>query len=164
MSRMTPMTYYDVFVIRNLDDYEEMPHDIRRGMNASVSAFQLADVTLEYYWKHDPSKLDPWQNNKELLLKDLCKREPAFLTVQSVATAYKHLYTRDSRNVVYEIESGGALTSFHAPDDDVEMDSDWSNDASDVIVLRRDGSRASLRGALKSVVHDLWPKILPPEY
>jgi len=166
MSRMTPWGYYEAFVIQNLWDYEQEPYDIRRGMNASISAFQLADVMYAYYERNGPNLIQSWPK-KEDFLKDLCSRDSSFLTVQSVATAYKHLYTNQT---FYEIASGGALTSFRVPD--VELESEWKDDVDveleserkgDVIVLRRDGTKASLKGALKSVVEELWPSVLPPE-
>jgi hypothetical protein len=154
MSRMTPWGYYEAFVLHNLWDYERSPYDIRLGMNACVSAFQLADVMYFYYKRKKPDRIQPWPKKKDFLT-DLSSRDLGFLTVQSVATAYKHLYTNKA---FYEIESGGAMSSFRVPADDVNLEPDWE---SDVFVLRRDGTKTSLKGALKNVVEKLWPSVLP---
>src|SRR5690348_10767859 len=39
----TPQSFYEAFVVPNLEDYLSEADDIRKGFNASVSAFQLAD-------------------------------------------------------------------------------------------------------------------------
>lgn len=89
----------------NFDEFAERADDIRLGFNASVAAFQQADIFLAYYREHEPSRVDAWRR-KEDFFKHLATRDPGFLTVQSVATAYKHLYPRGT---FYEVGSPMAL-------------------------------------------------------
>jgi hypothetical protein len=153
MSRTTPRSYYYLFVTPNLYDYLEMPSDIRRGFNASVSAYQLTDIMWGFYKRIDRSKLSQWRN-KDSFKKDLGKREPFYLTIQSVATAYKHLYTEGS----YEVPSPGPARII-VPKEDTELESQQG----DVIMRRRNGSEFSLTAALTAVVEKLWPDVLPTE-
>jgi hypothetical protein len=157
MSRTTPYTYYEQFVVPNFDDYLDRPGDIRRGFNACLTASQLADIMFAYYMREDPSKLLQWKHLRQFRI-DLCSREPSFKTVQSVATSYKHLHARGAH---YEIDSGGSLDSVSIRAIG-SLDVDWS-DVLDVRVRRRDGSEASLTSALEAVVRKLWPLVLPRE-
>ena len=51
MSRTTPHSYYKLFVVPIFEDYLRAADDIRLGFNASVPAFQLADVMHTFYSK-----------------------------------------------------------------------------------------------------------------
>jgi hypothetical protein len=155
----TPQSFYEVFVVSNLEDFLETPDDIRRGFNASVSAFQLADIFYAFYTWHDPSIISRWPRLGHLK-KDLSRREPMFLTVQSVATVFKHLYGRES---FYEVGSPGALWSAKFPSTELNSSWDDSHRKGDVLVRRRKGSEVSLTAALNAVVYGLWPTILPNE-
>ena len=159
MSHTTPLSYYDLFVVPNLRDYLNEPHDVRRGVNASISAFQLADIMYAFYRKNDPSKLKPWPSKKALLI-DLRKREPLFFTIQSIATAYKHLYAY-TKDWEYDIETTGALVRLVVLSDNIELYTSWAS--GDVLVTRKDGSQVSLKNALDLVVNKLWPYVLPLE-
>jgi hypothetical protein len=90
MSRTTPISFYKWFVVPNLEDLDK-PDDIRRGFNATIPAFQLADIMYFFYKRNDPSKVSSWKTKRDLL-RTLVKRESNFIIIQSVATAYKHLY------------------------------------------------------------------------
>jgi hypothetical protein len=157
MSRTTPRSFYDLFVIPNFNEYLEAPSDIRRGFNASLSAFQLADIMYAFYRRNDPNKLAPWPTKKDFLVA-LGKRQPLFVTIQSVATAYKHLYTNGAH---YEVESPGPMR-ISVPAKNTELESTYDTKG-DVIVRRRDGSEISLTVALRAVVEALWPEVLPEE-
>jgi hypothetical protein len=156
MSRTTPHSFYDLFVLPNLQEYLEKPYDVRRGFNASLSAFQLADIMYAFYTLNDSSQLDPWPNKKALLV-DLRKRQPLFSTVQSIATAYKHLYARGAH---YDIDTSGSIEQLAVPTEGVELYTEWSGD---VLVVGKDKRRVSLKTALTAVVNQLWPSVLPPE-
>jgi hypothetical protein len=153
MSRTTPYTYYEAFVFPNFEDYRERPEDIRRGFNACVAASQMADIFFYYYNENDPSRIAQWKNRTALRI-DLCKREPYFNTIQSAATAYKHLHAKGGH---YEVSTAGSLESVMIP-------AIGSMDASyfepDVIVRRLDASQVSLKAALEAVVERLWPSML----
>ncbi|MGY2806396.1 hypothetical protein [Bradyrhizobium sp. USDA 4506] len=159
MGRTTPDDYYSAFVWPNYEDYRQEPQDIRRGFNACVSASQLADIMIAYYETVDPARIATWTkaNSRQPLRAlriDLCKKEPYFSTIQSAATAYKHLHARGAH---YDLSSAGSLES-------VEIAPIGSIDATyfepDVIVRRRDGSEVSLKAALEAVVEHLWPAVL----
>lgn len=126
--------------------------DIRRGFNACLSAFQLADVTVTFYRRNNPTKLR-WGSTKTFI-KHLCNVEPRFLTVQSVATVYKHLYPRDT---FYEVSSPAELHILHVPSLDL------SSGPSDVAVRRKNGAEVLLTEVLTKVVREMWPSVFLPD-
>lgn len=154
MSRTTPADYYDAFVLPNYHDYRDCPGNVRRGFNACVSASQMADIFFAFYDREDPSKLAQWSTLRALRI-DLCDREPYFNTIQSAATAYKHLHARGGH---YEISTAGSLESVVIPAIG-SIDASWTPEP-DVVVRRRNGSQASLTAALEAVVERLWPIML----
>jgi len=161
MARTTPWLFYQFFVLPNYLDFLAKPNDIRLGFNASVSAFQQADIFYNFYKRHDLGHLSAWPN-KTTLLVDLCKREPHFRTAQSIATVYKHLYASGGH---YEIGSPMAMWGVTSPNGSgIELK--WGEGVSerDVIIRRRDGTKSLLKEVLKSVVESLWPKVLPEQY
>ncbi|ESY30025.1 hypothetical protein X749_14355 [Mesorhizobium sp. LNJC391B00] len=144
----------------NLEDYLAEPDDARRGFNACLSAFQLADIFYAFYERENPAMVAQWPN-KEKLLRHLCSLEPSFLTIQSVATVYKHLYAIKG---FYEVGTPGALWGVKIPGEDIEIETDFQgDDKGDVLVRRRDGSVVSLTTALRRVVVEMWPTFLPIE-
>jgi len=160
MSRTTPHSYYDRFVLPNFEDYIGRPDDIRLGFNAALPAFQLADVMHTFYEEDDPSKISTWPK-LEGFYEHLKQLAPAFTTIQSVANAYKHLRLTNS---IYEVGSPGALWSLTLPSNEIDLGSSWEErPLGDVIVRRRDGSEVSLTDALTAVVNRLWPAVLPDE-
>jgi len=161
MSRTTPRLYYERLVVPNFEDYLEMPSDIRLGFNTVLPAFQLSEVMYIFYQDEDASKIAQWPDATDFK-KHLTDREPYFLTIQSLATAYKHLRLT---NALYEVGSPGALWSLTLPRENFDLESSWSDERprGDVIVQRRDGTRASLTAALTAVIEKLWPSVLPPE-
>lgn len=159
MARTTPDDYYHAFVYGNFWDYEQQPDDIRRGLNACVSASQLADIVIAYYDRENPAIISRWKKAtvrlsiRELRI-DLCRREPHSVTIQSAATAYKHLHTRGAQ---YDMNTAGSMENVTVSPVGT-MDVSYGDP--DVIVHRRDGSHVSLKAALTAVVDDLWPTIL----
>ena len=118
MSRTTPRSYYEEFVQPNFEEYMDDPADIRRGFNASLPAFQLADVMYTFYQDEDAAKISQWPELKDLYV-DLGKIEPpAWITIQSVANAYKHLRLTKSH---YVIGSPKALWSLTLPSDEFDL-------------------------------------------
>ncbi len=102
MSRTTPRSFLQSFVEPNYFDYIEAADDVRLGFNASLPAFQLADVFYAFYRQHDPDVIRSWKTLKDLHMH-LGYIEPCYTTVQSVATVYKHLYA--GRGGHYEVSS-----------------------------------------------------------
>ncbi|PDT75095.1 hypothetical protein [Bradyrhizobium sp. C9] len=163
MSRTTPLLYYDLFVVPNFEDYIARANDIRLAFNACVPAAQQADIMFAYYRREDRSKISRWGSLKALHI-DLCKREPSFVTILSIAAAYKHLHARGTH---YDISTGGSLDYFRSPKTG-DLTSSWEREGEttwrpDIIVNKLDGSKASLTQALTAVVRNLWPSVLPPE-
>lgn len=155
--RTTPHSFYELFVFPNYEDYLDQPGNVRRGFNAALSAFQMADIFLNYYSRENPTVVQPWMQKlgKKKLLQNLCARDPHFLTIQSVATVYKHLYVNNGR---YTVGSPAALWGVSLSDDYGGLECDWKNE--DVIVSLTDGSQVSLGRALASVVKSMWPDFL----
>lgn len=157
--RTTPRSFYHLFVRPNFWDFQKTPDDARLGFNAAVSAFQLADIFHAFYTREDLTIIKPWLTIKSLLIH-LSTTEPHFLTVQSVATVYKHLYARGGH---YEVGSPGAIWGLTLPSEGVNISTDWGAETADVLVHKRDGSVASLTQALDRVVEHMWPNFLPDE-
>lgn len=153
----TPAMYYWYFVVPNLDDLRQSPRDVRRAFNAAVSAFHLSDVFLEYYTKRDPSRLPT--TNREDFLKFLEGRERAFVTVQTAATVYKHLYTSSGFLDGNSPQSFAGITT-----GDVTIEGVWRDSGTDAVTIKRkDNIEVSLNDALEAVVYQLWPSILGPD-
>ena len=156
----TPNSFYNAFVVLNLEDYLETPDDVRKGFNASVAAYQLADIFWFYTTetRKDPLARKRWPKVNQLHI-ELGKKEPLFITIQSVATVYKHFQSWGGH---IEVASPGALWSLSVPRTRIKIEAGESRD--DVMVRRTHGrSEVSLTAALKAVVYGLWPSVLPPE-
>lgn len=157
--RTTPYSFYELFVEPNLADYLCDPGDVRLAFNAVLPAFQLADVFYAFYEEHDRRVINQWPKPKQLHIH-LCAIEPDYVTIQSVATVYKHLYAKGGH---YQVGSPSAVWGVSVPGQDVELHSKWVTDQSDVFVKRIDGTEVSLSTALKKVVYEMWPSFLPDE-
>jgi hypothetical protein len=161
MAHTTPWLYYQFFVYPNYSDFLAKPDDIRLGFNASVSAFQQADIFYAYYRRRDPKLIAAWPTKKAFLV-DLGIREPFFRTVQSVATVYKHLYTSGGH---YDTGSPMSLWGVGSKRG-TNLEMKWGDGAREghVIVRRRDGATCRLADALEAVVTNLWANFLPEDY
>jgi hypothetical protein len=78
-----------------------------------------------------------------------------------VATVFKHLRPHPW-NTFLEVGSPGGLSSIKFSSGTV-LKADWRSKRGDVIVRRRNQTTVSLKKALKAVVTDLWPAVLPEE-
>jgi hypothetical protein len=56
MTRTTPWSFYELFVLPNLGDFLDDRTSIRKAVNAAVSAFQLADIMYKFYERNGPAK------------------------------------------------------------------------------------------------------------
>jgi hypothetical protein len=159
--KTTPRSYYELFVEPNLRDYLERPDDVRLAFNASLTAFQLRDITYFFYEKNEPSKISRWSDVAAFQVY-LVEREPLFQTVQSVATVFKHLHTYEKS--YYEIGSPGALWGLATVGADIDLRSDWELvSMGDVLARRKDGTVVSMTAALNAVVYSMWPDVLPDD-
>jgi hypothetical protein len=161
MSRITPRLFYEYFVVPNYDDFCGDRTDVRRAFNASVAAFQMADIFLYYYQRVDRSVVKAWPTRKPLLIY-LGKREPYFVTVQSVATVYKHLYASKGH---CEIGSPMAVWGTVTYGKTEITNNEWGGNATsgEVVVKRRHGPDVLLRIALEAVIR-MWGDFLPSEH
>ncbi|MER9167324.1 hypothetical protein NKI12_08055 [Mesorhizobium australicum] len=160
--RTTPRSFYQLFVLPNLDDYLGAPDDARLGFNAALSAFQLADIFHAFYTREDPSIIAQWKKLAGLH-RHLGSIEPCYLTVQSLATVYKHLYAIGGH---YEVGTPGAVWGVSIPRAKIGLQSEWGDEArplGDVMVKRLNGDTVSLTDALSRVVNEMWPNFLPEE-
>jgi hypothetical protein len=157
---MTPWDFYHEFVLQNFWMFKEDRGSIFKAFNAAIAAFQLADHFYKYLKKTRPDLVSVWRNYEEFLIH-LGKIEPAFVTVQTIATAYKHLYLYAAPH--YEASSAGALRaitsrelSFGDPGDDRE-----EYPPEKVVLKRKDGTTVEFYDCLRQVVN-MWPKLLSP--
>lgn len=158
LSRTTPWTFYEFLVCPNYETFLERPDDVCRGFNASLAAFQLADIFLNYYRRFDPHRVARWRHPKNFH-QHLCNLEPRYATIQSVAFVYKHLYaTKGHFEIGSPLALGGVVYR------GTEIVSEWgSASGPDIAVRRRDGSTVSLTDALEAVVSRMWPTVLSDE-
>lgn len=156
--KTTPNSYFELFVQPNYRDFLDSRDDARLGFNASVPAYQLADVFYFYHERKDQAALSELWPTKKAFLAELSEREPKFKTVQSVVAVYKHLYAADNGH--YEVGSPGAIWGLSFPDFDTALQSEWRGVQGDVLVRKRDGKESSLSDALEAVVVRMWPEIL----
>ena len=140
--RTTPCSYYRYFVEPNFQDYLQSPDDVRLGFNASLTAFQLAEVMFWFYKRNDPAVVSSWKTLRDFH-SHLSGREPLFRTIQNVATVYTHLHLYK-----HEIGSPGMLSGLKLANAGFEAKADWTEDGTgDVMVRRRNGTVASLTQA-----------------
>jgi len=153
--RTTPASYYWNFVVPNLEDLRENPRDLRLAFNAAISAFHMSDVFFKYYERHDPARLSG--RNRESFLKYLGVQERSFITVQTAATVYKHMYTYKHYLDGHSPASFGVVSKSEGE----IVEGGWSDPFIDAVtVTAKDGIKRSLNEALEKVIHELWPKIL----
>jgi hypothetical protein len=158
--RTTPRLFFKFFVEPNYSDFLAQPDDVRLGFNASLSAFQQTDIFYQFYRRHDPQIVAEWPTSRSLHIH-LAKLNPHYLTVQSVATVYKHLYSSGAH---YETGSPMAIWGVVYSPGKLKIRTEWGEGTGGrVVVTRRGKSSVPLDVALKSVVEDLWPSVLPRE-
>jgi len=157
---MNPDLFVLSFVSGNYDDFCSDEASIRKGFNAVLSCFHLTDNYYHYYKKNVPAKVSAFPKLKDFQIF-LSSKTPFFEDIQSIANAYKHLYTSGKTHVT--VESGGAITSIQIQGSDVvEIDGCEIDDKGRLVVVytRKDGTKARLREALDHVIH-VWDTILP---
>ena len=156
--RMTPDFYFKNFVLPNYEDFCNDEGNLRKAFNAAVSLNHMTDNYFEYYKrKGDPQILEfgKIKNFKAWL----SKKSPYFNDIQSVADAYKHLYTNSGKAYV-TVESGGAIfVGEKGNEDDNNIDEIVDFPSTTVFYLRKDGKAIELKVALNEVIQ-LWRRIL----
>ena len=160
---MNPLDYHDCFVCPNYQDFCEEENNVRKGFNAALSASHMSDNYYNYYKANDPGKISSFKKLKDFKVY-LSSKTPYFDDIQSIANAYKHLYTRSSQPHV-TIESGGVITSIQIHGNNVvEIDGCGTDDSGKNVVIytRKDLTKARLKKALNHVL-DIWKDILFPD-
>ncbi len=156
MPKMNPYDYYVNFVEQNLEEWQKDRGSISKAFNVAVPAFHLTDNYFRYYHRYDKNfskrftKLNDFQT-------ELSRRAKYFRTIQSMATAYKHLYT----NVKCEVASGGAIETVTIGNQTIGLHYQELNGhiASYIEIRRRDGSVVRFDTAIEEVV-GMWRKII----
>jgi hypothetical protein len=156
---MNPYDFYSAFVQENYYDFSNEPDNIRKGINAAVSAFHMADHYFNYYKRNDPSKIAPY-NKRADFLRHIEGRSRYFVDIQSIANAYKHLYLDSSQSYV-SIASAGCIESIIFEQDNITVDGCGQDDKGNFIVIYTTTSsqKVKLLEALKDVVN-MWSNFL----
>lgn len=159
--KMNPHAFYRAFVEANYDDFLNEPDNVRKGINAAVSAFHMADQYYFYYQKNDPIKISSYKD-RDNFLKYLASKSKYFNDIQSIANAYKHLYLNSSKSHV-SIASTGCIESIGFRQHNITIDGCERDNALNYIVIytTKTSKKIKLLIALKAVV-DMWDKIINP--
>jgi hypothetical protein len=158
MPEMIPYDFYEGFLYPDYEDWKADPVSIRRAFHVAVSAFHLADHYCRYHQRRDTAFAQKYQEKHDQGLKEfqeaLRHRTPSFKTIQDMANAYKHLYTRASCSIL----SGGAIENVKF--DDETIDNDWSKEPAGTIVIRhRNGSVTKFADSIEQVM-EMWSEII----
>lgn len=148
---MTPIDYFESFVLENYQDFADNEWCVRRGFNAAVSAFQMADHIYNYCERHAPERVSMYPQKKDYF-DYLYDKSGAFKDIRAVANAYKHLYTRGTNAVV---SSTGAVELEFSDGDMSSVDTDDEGSREYVVYEKRTGERLELKTTLETVL-DLW--------
>lgn len=156
---MNPNRFFSVFVEKNFEDFDNDPGNVRKGLNSAISTFHMADHYYNYYEKNNPSKIDSY-GNRTNFLKHLSNKSKYFNDIQSIANAYKHLYT-DSNESHVTVSSTGTIEFIEFDQDNVKVDGCEEDDNGNIIVIytTKNSQKVKLLVALKDVI-DMWNKIL----
>ena len=155
MGGMSPDKFLWVFVEGNYNDFLDKGASVRRGFNAVVSAFHMADHYYNYCSRHAPTHRILKYGGREGYLKYLSSKSEYFNDVQSIANAYKHLYQRNKNKPHVTVSSAGTIEDLKSSDFEME------GDVSYVIYTRKSNKKVKFRlsEALKSVIN-LWEEEL----
>ena len=155
MGGMSPDEFFWVFVEGNYHDFLAEEASVRRGFNAVVPAFHMADHYFHYCDRHAPTHRIISYGKRDDYLRYLSSKNEYFNDVQSIANAYKHLYQRNKNKPFVTVSSAGTITDLKSSDFEMEGDVNY------VIYTRKSNKKVKFRlsEALKSVI-DLWEEEL----
>ncbi len=156
---MNPFDFYQAFVEENYNDFLAEPDNVRKGINAAVSAYHMADQYYYYYKKNDPSKIALF-NKRPDYLKYLEHQSKYSIDIQSIANAYKHLYLKSSSSHV-TIASTGCIETIIFKQDNIIVDGCGQDDEGNLVVIytTKNSKKIKLVEALKDVIH-MWSAII----
>ena len=164
---MTPVNFFELFVLGNIKDCHYNPGCLRRAFNASLAASHLADQYFTYNKFHNPSLVSSFNTIGEYVNYISEKTDGAFRDVRSIANAYKHLYTDSNpKKIKYNtVSSPAVVESIEIHEDDVGINLISSEFApkstiqEKISFTRIDGSKSELLPILKAVV-DYWESVI----
>lgn len=153
MPKMIPHDYFINFVEENFDEWQKEPASIRKAFNVAVPAFHLAD---NYFLRHNKEFAKRYREIEQFRAA-LSRRTRYFRTIQGMATAYKHLYT----HVSCEVMSGGAIAAVTFGKETINSRFEEINNepVSWIEIQCRDGSVVKFDTAIEEVV-GMWRKII----
>jgi hypothetical protein len=156
---MNPHDFYHAFVEGNYDDFCNEPGNVRKGINAAVSAFHMADQYFAYYKKNDPNKISRFKDRPDFL-KYLASESKYFVDIQGIANAYKHLYSNTSSSHA-SIPSAGCIENIIFEEDKITVDGCGKDDNGKLVVIytTKNSQKIKLIEALDEVI-SMWSKIL----
>jgi hypothetical protein len=149
--KMTPEDFYYNFVKENFDDFIEKEECVRRGFNAAVAVFHMADHYYNYCKRNAPEKVKRFPKIKDYYVY-LSQKNQYFQDIQGIANAYKHLYQRKPGAPYVTINSAGSIESVSAHNLKIELDESQKYVA---YCNTKSGERIRLSVALKSVI-EMW--------
>ncbi|NPU86405.1 MAG: hypothetical protein HPY65_18155 [Syntrophaceae bacterium] len=157
---MTPTQFFEAFVVGNADDCRMNPGCVRRAFNASVAAFHLADHYQEYYRLNKPELVSQYKSKGDYVEYVCLQTNGAFRDIQSIANAYKHLYTdTDPKKARYTtVSSPAAIESIEINERGLDITAisheytTETNFRSFVSFTRTDGSKSEFLPILDVVV------------
>jgi hypothetical protein len=164
--QMNPKYYFDNFVLPNYDEFCADEGSVRKAFNAVISLASMVDIYFNYYERRQDSKVASFmvstdrRDNLLAFKKHLQTLSSYFNDLQSMANAYRHLYT-NSGNVYVTVESGGAV---FVEELDANESDDISNElnnayCSQVYYRTKDGKVYTVKEALDDMIK-IWKTLL----
>ena len=158
---MTPVYFFELFVLGNNDDYHKHPGCLRRAFNASVATSHLADHYFIYNKSYEPTLVSKFNSIGEYVKHLSLQTGGAFLDIRSIANVYKHLYTDiDPKKIIYNtVSSPAVIESIEIHEDELGIDlistvyATKSGVNEKISFTRIDGSKSDFLPILDAVVN-----------
>lgn len=150
--QMNPKYYFDNFVMPNYDEFCADEGSVRKAFNAIVSLFHMTDNYFNFYKRRGDAKVASFSNLRDFQVH-MSELAPYFNDVQSMANAYKHLYTNSGKAHV-TVASGGAVYLQEITENDDSIETEDLDGASCCVVyyLKKDGGSLEVKDALDEVI------------
>jgi hypothetical protein len=157
--QMNPKYYYDNFVKPNYDEFCADEGSLRKAFNAVVSLFHMTDNYFNFYKSRGDGRVAEFNSLRDFQVY-LGSHTSYFHDVQSMANAYKHLYTNSGKAHV-TVSSGGAVFVEESTDNGVDIDTEnlEGNSYSVVFYLKNDKIRFEVKDALDGVMR-VWEALI----
>jgi len=138
--------------VPNYDEFCADEGSIRKAFNAVVSLFHMTDNYFNFYNRRRDAKVAGFNDLRDFQVH-MGGLTPYFNDVQSMANAYKHLYTNSGKAHV-TVESGGAVYLEEVNENDNNTDDEDLEGATCCIVyyLKKDGSSLQVKDALSELI------------